>query len=262
MKQRKLTNCLQCGSGLMMKKSDAMFCSRKCGERFRNPPKPTIIKDCMMCGLPFSTKNGKFCSDRCCDKHHHILDRRRRNAARKPKIRQQIQKTCRICSQAFSTIHPTHLFCSKRCKNRSAKIKTRIRDKGKKKSPHVRVKDRLSSRLRELLHRKGQQKKNSISAYMGCTPKEMVAHVERQFTKGMSWENYGVFGWHLDHIIPCQRFDLTNEDHCRVCFNWRNIRPLWGEHNWNRQEMLTLDEALQIDPVLVEMAKEVGVRLW
>ena len=91
---------------------------------------------------------------------------------------------------------------------------------------------------------------------------EMLRHVESQFTKGMNWETYGVFGWHLDHIIPCERFDLTNEDHCRVCFNWRNIRPLWGEDNWNRQEMLTLDEALNINPELVRMATEVGVRLW
>ncbi len=97
---------------------------------------------------------------------------------------------------------------------------------------------------------------------MGCTPKEMMKHVESQFKDGMTWGNYGVFGWHLDHIIPCARFDLTNEDHCRVCFNWRNIRPLWGEHNWMRQEMLTLDEALELDPELVKMANEVGVKLW
>lgn len=73
---------------------------------------------------------------------------------------------------------------------------------------------------------------------------------------------YGVFGWHLDHIIPCERFDLTNEDHCRVCFNWRNIRPLWGEDNCNRQEMLTLDEVLGIDPQLIKMVEEIGVKLW
>jgi hypothetical protein len=29
-----------------------------------------------------------------------------------------------------------------------------------------------------------------------------------------------------------------------------------------RQEMLTLDEALELDPELVKMANEVGVKLW
>lgn len=127
---------------------------------------------------------------------------------------------------------------------------------------HKRIKDRLSGRLRELLHRKGMQKQNAISAYMGCTAKEMCSHIERQYTAGMTRETYGVHGWHLDHIIPCAKFDLTREDHCRVCFNWRNIRPLWGEKNYMRGAMLSLEEALDLDPELVRMAIDVGVRLW
>lgn len=257
--------CPVCLSVFATINAKKIFCSDNCSWKSRHPIRQFAKEaKCELCHAPFmqvrATK--RFCSDKCCDRQHHILELRRRREVRAAKNAQQPPKTCRICSQTFSTNHPNHVLCSKKCRNKAARIKMRIRDKGKKKLPHVMVKGRLSSRLRELLRRKGQQKKNSISAYMGCTPKEMVAHVERQFTKGMSWENYGVFGWHLDHIIPCQRFDLTKEDHCRVCFNWRNIRPLWGEHNWNRQEMLTLDEALQIDPVLVEMAKEVGVRLW
>jgi hypothetical protein len=26
----------------------------------------------------------------------------------------------------------------------------------------------------------------------------------------MTWENYGVKGWHIDHIKPCSSFDLTD----------------------------------------------------
>lgn len=110
---------------------------------------------------------------------------------------------------------------------------------------------------------KGKQKQNSISKYMGCTPKEMLDHVNKQLEgTDMNWGNYGVFGWHLDHIIPCAKFDLTNEEHVAVCFNWRNIRPLWGVDNYGRQDNVSLLDALEIPRELFEMAEKLGIKLW
>lgn len=168
-------------------------------------------------------------------------------------------RQCVICHKPFNPACETHKYCSYKC---SRTPRRRKQDKRRRLSHHHIIKDRLSNRLRELLSKQGKQKKNSITAYMGCSPKEMTTHVESQFRDGMKWDNYGVNGWHLDHIIPCERFDLTREDHCMACFNWRNIRPLWGSDNWTRQHILTLDEALQINPELIEMAKNVGVNLW
>jgi hypothetical protein len=44
----------------------------------------------------------------------------------------------------------------------------------------------------------------------------------------MSWDNYGKFGWHLDHIKPCKRFDLTSKDEQKKCFHYTNMQPLWA----------------------------------
>ncbi len=44
----------------------------------------------------------------------------------------------------------------------------------------------------------------------------------------MNWENYGKFGWHIDHIIPCDSFDLTKEEEQRRCFHYSNLQPLWA----------------------------------
>jgi hypothetical protein len=238
------------------------FCSRKCSGLHRVTPKLPIIRPdcvCFVCGRSASWPRRRFCSDKCAHKHERM-------SARPKVLKRQKEplpkKHCRMCLLEFQPKHSSHSLCSKKCSLKKRRKAKRLRERGKPKPIHVRIKDRLSNRLRELLRRKGQQKKNAISSYMGCSPKEMVAHIEKQFSNGMTWENYGVFGWHLDHIIPCERFDLTNEDHCRVCFNWRNIRPLWGEDNCNRQEMLTLDEALGIDPQLIKMVEEIGVKLW
>jgi len=63
------------------------------------------------------------------------------------------------------------------------------------------------------------------------TMAELIAHLERQFTKGMSWDNYGE--WHLDHILPLASFNIAgpeSEDFKRA-FSLANLRPLWGAEN-------------------------------
>ncbi len=60
---------------------------------------------------------------------------------------------------------------------------------------------------------------------------ELISHIEKQFTQGMSWANYGTGGWELDHIIPVSRFDLSNADEFRVCWSLSNLRPMWLSEN-------------------------------
>lgn len=63
----------------------------------------------------------------------------------------------------------------------------------------------------------------------GCTIGELLEHIERQFTSGMSWENRGQ--WHLDHIRPCASFDLSDPEQQRACFHFTNLQPLWARDN-------------------------------
>lgn len=228
--------------------------------------KQSSPKFCQFCEKEIFYPRLKFCSMRCCDKKASIkvkeIEKRKR--AERRVVREALLKSmagtpCAICGEKFDPIYENQKYCSKVCSKKNKR--RRDRSKARLKS-HQLIKERLSNRLRELLSKKGLQKQNSITKYMGCSPKEMMAHIESKFHDGMSWSNYGVNGWHLDHIIPCKKFDLSKEDHCHVCFNWRNIRPLWGKDNWTRQHMLQLSEALDLDPVLIEMAKGVGVELW
>ena len=53
------------------------------------------------------------------------------------------------------------------------------------------------------------------------------AHIEKQFTKGMSWSNQGK--WHIDHIIPLA--SAKNEDELMKLCHYRNLQPLWAEDN-------------------------------
>lgn len=64
---------------------------------------------------------------------------------------------------------------------------------------------------------------------LGCSVQELRDHIESKFKPGMSWDNRDM--WHVDHIIPCARFDLTKEDQQRICFHYSNLQPLWAKEN-------------------------------
>lgn len=48
-------------------------------------------------------------------------------------------------------------------------------------------------------------------------------------------------GHHIDHYIPCNYFDLTNESHQRICFNWRNLRLIPACKNMEKSDTLPAD---------------------
>ena len=61
---------------------------------------------------------------------------------------------------------------------------------------------------------------------------ELPATVEF-FQPGMSWDNYGKYGWHVDHRIPVSSFNIISYD-CddfRKCWALENLQPLWAIDN-------------------------------
>lgn len=60
---------------------------------------------------------------------------------------------------------------------------------------------------------------------LGCSVSEFKRHIARQFKPGWSWENWGT-RWEIDHIRPCQSFDLRSAEQVRECFHFSNQRPL------------------------------------
>lgn len=91
----------------------------------------------------------------------------------------------------------------------------------------------IEQALRRRLHSalKGKTKSAATLNLLGCSVEKLKKHLEKQFQKGMTWNNYGMYGWHIDHIIPCSAFNLNLESEQRKCFNYTNLQPLWAIDN-------------------------------
>jgi hypothetical protein len=67
---------------------------------------------------------------------------------------------------------------------------------------------------------------------IGYSMADLIVHLERQFVRGMTWDNYGS-AWHIDHIIPLASFRFSSPDDPAFKTAWGlpNLRPLWAEAN-------------------------------
>jgi len=101
------------------------------------------------------------------------------------------------------------------------------------------VQYKLANRYRKRFKKalKQNYKKGKTLDYLGCSLKEYKEYMESKFQEGMSWDNHGFTGWHIDHIIPCCQFDLTNEEEIKKCFHYTNLQPLWAEDNLRKNKI-------------------------
>lgn len=102
---------------------------------------------------------------------------------------------------------------------------------------HGRLNVRIGNLIRQSLRRKGGRPKNNTSwnKCVGYSLQEFTTHIERQFSKGMTWGNHGE--WHIEHIRPLSLFNFSSVDEEGFKQAWAltNLRPLWKEENLNKK---------------------------
>ncbi len=93
------------------------------------------------------------------------------------------------------------------------------------------LKKTVGRRMRDALACHSAQKAGRTIALVGCPASTLALHLESKFLPGMSWENYGYDGWHIDHIIPLAKFDLKDPEQQAAAFHYTNLQPLWAKDN-------------------------------
>lgn len=96
----------------------------------------------------------------------------------------------------------------------------------------------LRNRVKSLL--KGEKRKKTLEL-LGCELQFFVDWLSFQFTDKMKLENHGLI-WHIDHVIPCAKFDLKNIEEQKKCFHWSNMQPMYSSENLSKKDKICLDD--------------------
>lgn len=174
-------------------------------------------------------------------------------------------KTCIKCNISkeisdFSFRKDTKKFrneCKKCCQNRINYYR-RSNDEYKKRFNEYRKQkriensqycfmDRLRSRVRKMLKTQNGEKYFKTQELLGCSFEKFKEHIEKQFYGNMSWD---LKNFELDHIIPCSWFDLKNDKHQKICFNYKNIQPLTSEDNSKKSDKVWINYNLMKNPYI------------
>jgi len=110
--------------------------------------------------------------------------------------------------------------------------------------PYFRATSNLRRRIRLAIKGGFTSKAASTQELLGAPFDVVRTHIESLWKPGMSWENYGIDTWHIDHIRPCADFDLDDPEQQKLCFNYKNLQPLWAEKNWAKGAKLIYESSV------------------
>ena len=107
---------------------------------------------------------------------------------------------------------------------------------------HLSLKERLRNQLTKQQKRypnldyavRQAASENQNTKYLnilGYSKEELKNHLEKQFTKDMTWKAFRNGDIHIDHIKPQSLFDLKDINDVKECWSLKNLQPLWVKDN-------------------------------
>ena len=231
---------------------------QKINERRRKYRNKEIDKICIICEKNFILKSNQSVQTKCCSIECRKQNQRNFTASYNLKKRvpgsdyykKHLEYNKKYLS-AYNKLESTKL--KKYNKNdpiQKAKEIKRVNiyvSKRRKIDKLFNLKLILRNQLGRVLNKK-QKAKNNIKVLdlLGCSIKYLKEHLEKKFKPGMSWDNYGNLGWHIDHIKPLSLAKSAEDIVKGKFFHYTNLQPLWAEENIkksNKYEII-LDEKI------------------
>jgi hypothetical protein len=203
---------------------------RSYAKRFYLKNKEKILKDAKeyylknkekikKCKKKFQLKNAKMLAEKA--KQRRIKDKEKISKQRRKRYLKNVEKFKKQVRKSYL----------KHRKKIIAHGVAYTREK-RRRDPYFRLIMNLRSRIRHAL--KGEDKSARSRELIGCTIEELWKQLEKNFKPGMTRENYGHYTWHVDHIIPCFSFDLSDPEQQKKCFHYTNLQPLWAFDNLSK----------------------------
>jgi|LakMenEpi03Aug12_release.lakeMendotaPanAssembly.Ray.scaffolds.fasta_scaffold630888_1 hypothetical protein len=180
---------------------------------------------CKLCANQYKSKSDRREKAKAREKEYRIENKDSIKIRRKLQTSSQKYKDTRRIYRAKTRDKAREYERSYREANKD-KINSNVR-KRQMTDVQFKIKHSLRSRLYKTVT--GKNKSISVMNLIGCDIQFLLSYLKDMFTEGMSWDNYGE--WHIDHILPCSSFDLADIEQQKICFNYKNLQPLWAEDN-------------------------------
>lgn len=133
-------------------------------------------------------------------------------------------------------IYSKLVIYNKKNKKKVNLYKNQYNKEKKKSSTLYKLKIIMRDRLNKYFKYSTLNKNNTTIKIIGCSPEFLKEHLENQFIDGMSWDNHGLYGWHIDHIIPLS--SAKTEDELYKLCHYTNLQPLWAKDNLKKSNKL------------------------
>lgn len=110
--------------------------------------------------------------------------------------------------------------------------------------------------LRRAVHRAVVlgQKRFCSRKYLGIDLRHAKHYIESMLRPGWTWENHGKL-WHIDHIFPIARANLSDPVEVLAVSNYRNLRPLSVQENNAKKDKITAEARLLFEDLKIEAAE-------
>ena len=227
--ERIRTKCKDCGGGTRCSHGRIRYCCKECdGNAFCKHDK--LQTECKKCkgGSVCNHGNKRSCCLECKDEGKgggSICEHR--------KIRSQ----CKPCGGGSYCEHGRFKAVCNPCGGGSMCEHKRERRTCKDCNPDA----YLVKLCRVAVYRTFYETDNLVKEYkamkyIGCSRKHLEEHLKSQMTPELEE------GFHIDHIKPISKFDLTKKEELLKCCNWRNLQLLTPDENlakgnkWSKKE--------------------------
>lgn len=101
----------------------------------------------------------------------------------------------------------------------------------------------LKMRMRSQLFGRTKAYERDIEAVLGYTMSQLMRHLERRFSPGMTWAEFNKGNIHIDHIVPISaiREAVTPGELFSRLWSLENLQPLWAKDNLTKKDRLPSD---------------------
>jgi hypothetical protein len=197
--------------------------------------------------------NGLQRECRECNHNHHYKHYHTKRSVRLTETIKPNHKICSNCNNelSFEQFNKLKLgrfgidsickscrkYKEKEWRNNNKEKLNQYRKNKKAIDPQFKLKQTLRLRLLDALKRNNTTKRHSALILLSCSIEQCKQHIENQFKPEMSWNNHGSY-WEIDHIKPCDSFDLTDIEQQKQCFHYTNLQPLTISENRSKKNKI------------------------